>query len=101
MDAKDYLGDSWDKYFLKEGKEVVHKSEVKKDDPTVLIVDRVLTEKPKTKEDPENKDKPIRIIGVKCHWFKDAEYHTGVFHTKELVPLDVVKNDQYEDWLAR
>jgi len=97
----DYLGESWGKYFLKEGKEVIHVSEIKKEDPIIIIVDKVLRVRVQTKPDPDNKDEPNRIVGVKCHWFKDGDYRTGIFHTKELVPLDVFLQGSYEDWIKR
>lgn len=101
--AEDYLSDSWGRFYLKEGKEVYHVNDIKKekDKRFVMIVDRVIRSKPRTTEDPSNRGEASRIVGIKCHWYKNGDYVTGMFHTKELVPTDVIDQDSYEDWIKR
>ena len=102
-DATDYLGDSWGKYYCKAGKEVVHVNDIHKDaqQRITMIVDKVIRSEVKAKKDPENPDPPSRIVGIKVHWYKDGEFNTGLFHTKELVPKDVIDQDMYKDWTER
>ena len=66
-----------DKYWIKSGMSVGH---VDHEDIKVYV-DKVL----------KSKDKEGRSYtkGVLCHWLDgDGKYCTGVFHTKELKPLE-------------
>lgn len=99
-ETKEYLSDSWDKYFLKPGKEVYHISDVNNDDRIKLIVDRVLKSEIKNK-DPKSSFNGSRTLGVKCHWFNKGDFRKEIFHTRELVPSDVIDSGLYKDWLDR
>lgn len=98
------LGKEWSKFWIQIGMEVYHRTMIEDNQPKegsfVMIVDSIVKKPVKTDLDP-NVPQPYRIVGVKCHWFIDSKFQSGLFHTKELLPSSVVLNGTLEDWLDR
>lgn len=68
-----------EKYWIKKGIQVKHP-----DIGPSLTVEKILYKSVVTKDGETKK----YTIGVKCHWIVAGAYHTGVFHTKELSPVN-------------
>jgi len=103
-DLIEHLGKEWGKFWLNSGTEVYHRNMIAedsslKDGSFVMIVDQVV--KRSVEHVDPKQPKPFRIVGIKCHWFSNGKFESGLFHSKELIPANVVDKGMLEDWLKR
>lgn len=93
------MGPEWGRFWITSGMEVYHRQMVSegllRDNGFKMIVDKVIKRQIKN-----NEESYFRIVGIKCHWF-NGTFQSGLFHTKELYPANVVDNGMLQDWLER
>ena len=96
----------WSRYWAEQGLAVIHidKLTLTKDiselEEYIMRVDKVLREPKKDKDDNR-----MIIQGIKCRWFtKSNELQAAKFHTKELIPWDILKEGGLtgaQKWIER
>lgn len=88
----------YDKKWIKEGIEVAHRDNIEQ---------KMVVEDFKRK----SRGEMFIILGVKCHWWEEyrdktgevkKRYQYGTFHTKELVPWEIVMrgHEVLKEWKA-
>lgn len=74
------------KYKYKEGQEVCHIDNISQK----MYIERLVKSSRMIEHD--NEQKQINFInGIRCHWWEDKQFKTAIFHTKELVPLEIAE----------
>jgi len=76
------------KHWIKKGIPVVNITNLEK----VFIVDHIVFKSKRIRVNAEEKKNVNHIVGVKCYYIDDNnEKINMVFHSKELVPVDIAK----------